>query len=44
VSAIEESHSAVQDAAVNTEGIANIEYHEGKVEDVLPALGSGLMR
>ena len=39
VIAIEESHSAVQDAAVNTEGIANIEYHEGKVEDVLPAMG-----
>lgn len=38
VIAIEESHAAVADAAVNTEGIANIECHEGKVEDVLPGI------
>jgi 23S rRNA (uracil1939-C5)-methyltransferase len=38
VIAIEESHAAVADAAVNMDGIANIEYHEGKVEDVLPSI------
>jgi 23S rRNA (uracil1939-C5)-methyltransferase len=38
VIAIEESHSAVADAAVNTQGFANIEYHEGKVEDILPGI------
>ena len=39
VIAIEESHAAVEDAKVNTAGIANIEYHAGKVEDVLPTMG-----
>jgi 23S rRNA (uracil1939-C5)-methyltransferase len=38
VIAIEESASAVEDAAVNTAGSPNIEYHQGKVEDVLPAI------
>ncbi len=38
VIAIEESHSAVEDARVNIQGAANIEYHEGKVEDVLPGI------
>lgn len=38
VIAIEESHAAVADAAVNTEGIANIECHEGKVENVLSGI------
>ena len=38
VIAIEESAAAVADAVVNTEGIANIEYRSGKVEDVLPGI------
>jgi 23S rRNA (uracil1939-C5)-methyltransferase len=38
VIAIEESASAVEDAAVNTADSPNIEYHQGKVEDVLPAI------
>lgn len=38
VIAIEESHSAVADARVNAEGLPNIEYREGKVEDVLPGI------
>ncbi|HVP05817.1 MAG TPA: class I SAM-dependent RNA methyltransferase [Dehalococcoidia bacterium] len=38
VIAIEESASAVEDAAVNTADSPNIEYHQGKVEDVLPAV------
>jgi 23S rRNA (uracil1939-C5)-methyltransferase len=38
VIAIEESHSAVADARVNTERSPNIEYREGKVEDALPGL------
>ncbi len=35
VIAIEESASAVADARVNVEGIANIEYHQSKVEHLL---------
>ena len=35
VIAIEESSAAVDDAAVNTDGMSNIQYHMGKVEDVL---------
>lgn len=38
VIAIEESASAVEDAAVNAAETANIEYHKGKVEDVLPQI------
>lgn len=38
VIAIEESHSAVEDAKVNIDGFPNIEYSEGKVEDVLPGV------
>lgn len=38
VIAIEESHSAVADAQINTDGMPNIQYHEGKVEDVLPGI------
>ena len=38
VIAIEESAAAVDDAAVNAAGSPNIEYHKGKVEDVLPAI------
>jgi 23S rRNA (uracil1939-C5)-methyltransferase len=38
VIAIEESHAAVEDAAINIAGISNIEYHKGKVEDVLPGV------
>lgn len=38
VIAIEESASAVENAAVNTAGSPNIEYHKGKVEDVLPCI------
>ena len=40
VIAIEESASAVEDAAVNCAGSPNIEYHKGKVEDVLPTIGA----
>lgn len=39
VIAIEESAAAVKDAAVNTDGIENIEFLEGKTEDVLKELG-----
>jgi 23S rRNA (uracil1939-C5)-methyltransferase len=35
VIAIEESSAAVDDAMVNIEGIANIQYYRGKTEDVL---------
>lgn len=38
VVAVEEAASAVEDARVNCEGIANLEYRLGKVEDVLPEL------
>ena len=38
VIAVEESAAAVADALVNIAGIANIEYRQGKVEDVLPVL------
>jgi len=36
--AVEESASAVRDAASNAQGVANVEFIEGKVEDVLPDL------
>ncbi|MSQ10184.1 MAG: class I SAM-dependent RNA methyltransferase [Dehalococcoidia bacterium] len=36
---LEESASSVRDARANGEGIANLEFREGKVEDVLPGLG-----
>ncbi len=36
--AIEESASAVRDGAANAEGIANIEFRQGKTEDVLGRL------
>jgi 23S rRNA (uracil1939-C5)-methyltransferase len=35
VIAIEESSAAVDDAAVNTDGMSHIQYYMGKVEDVL---------
>ena len=38
VIAIEESHAAVEDAEINIAGISNIEYHKGKVENVLPGV------
>jgi 23S rRNA (uracil1939-C5)-methyltransferase len=38
VVAIEESSAAVDDAIVNIAGAPNIEYHKGKVEDVLPTI------
>ena len=38
VIAIEESSAAVKDAAVNTEGIPNLEFVEGRTEDVLDSL------
>ena len=40
VIAIEESTAAVRDAAINTLGIENLEYIEGKTEEVLGALDS----
>lgn len=38
VLAIEESASAIRDAATNTAGLSNVEFVEGKTEDVLPQL------
>ena len=38
VIAIEESEAAIRDSAVNTLGIKNLEFRQGKVEDVLPTL------
>ncbi|MBA4179035.1 MAG: 23S rRNA (uracil(1939)-C(5))-methyltransferase RlmD [Anaerolinea sp.] len=38
VIAIEESHSAAKDAAVNLEGLVNVEMRAGKVEAILPEL------
>ncbi len=38
VIAIEESSSAVEDAAVNTAGLDNIEFVEGRTEDVLSSM------
>jgi len=38
VIAIEESHQAVADAAVNIAGTPNVEMRAGKVEDILPFL------
>ncbi|MCS7207919.1 MAG: class I SAM-dependent RNA methyltransferase [Dehalococcoidia bacterium] len=38
VIAIEESASAVDDARINAQGIPNIEFRQGKVEEVLPTL------
>ena len=38
VLAVEESGPAVRDARVNAEGIPNIEFLQGKVEEVLPGL------
>ena len=38
VIAIEESHAAVEDAAVNAADIPNLEYVEGKTEHVLSSL------
>ena len=39
VIAVEESAAAVKDAAINTLGIANLEFREGKAEDILGELG-----
>ena len=36
--AIEEAASAVKDAAVNIIGLGNIEFRQGKAENVLPQL------
>jgi len=36
---LEESASSVRDARANGEGVTNLEFREGKVEDMLPALG-----
>ncbi len=38
VIAIEESSSAVKDAAINTLGVDNVEFRQGKTEDVLGAI------
>lgn len=38
VIAIEESAAAVDDAMANIDGIPNIQYYKGKVEDILPDL------
>jgi len=39
VIAIEESRAAVEDAAFNIQGLPNVEYRAGKVEEVLPEIG-----
>ncbi len=39
VIAIEESAAAVDDAMVNIAGSPDVQYHRGKVEDVLPEIG-----
>ncbi len=36
--AVEESAAAIKDAAINANGIANLEFREGKTEDVLNTL------
>lgn len=38
VIALEESPPAVRNARANGEGVPNVEFHEGKVEDVLPGM------
>lgn len=40
VIAVEESEAAVKDAAVNTLDLENIEYRQGRTEDVIADLGS----
>ena len=40
VIAVEESEAAVKDTAVNTVGLSNIEFRQGRTEDVLAELGS----
>ena len=40
VIAVEESESAVKDAAINTLGLDNLEFIQGRTEDVLATLGS----
>ncbi len=42
VIAIEESAAAVVDALINVAETPNIEYHKGKVEDVLPSIPEGI--
>lgn len=42
VIAIEESASAIKDAQWNLREVGNVEIHKGKVEDVLPALETGI--
>ena len=39
VIAIEESAAAVKDAAINTLGVSNLEFRQGKTEEVLQTLG-----
>jgi len=41
VIAIEESAAAVDDALVNIEGIPNVQFYKGKVEEMLAKVGSG---
>jgi 23S rRNA (uracil1939-C5)-methyltransferase len=40
VIAVEESEAAVKDAAVNTLGLDNLEFRQGRTEEVLGDLGS----
>jgi 23S rRNA (uracil1939-C5)-methyltransferase len=40
VIAIEESEAAVKDAAINTLGLENLEFRQGKSEGVLDSLGA----